>query len=151
MLSIRLQRVGRRNRPNYRVLVLDKKTSPKSNKYIEKVGFYDPILKTSKFDAERIKYWISKGAKTSDSLTNLLISEKILEGKKINVLPKKTVQKKEEKDVKDTEKKSEAKTEEKVEVEESNKEEKVEEKVEAEESNKEEKTEDSKKEGGGET
>ena len=94
MLSIRLQRVGRRNKPFYKIIVVEKTSGPKSGKFVEKVGFYDPIQKTRVINGERVKYWISVGAQVSDTLNNFLVSEKIIEGKKINVLPKKTVQKK---------------------------------------------------------
>jgi len=52
---------------------------------VEEVGFSDPVKKKRILKAERIKYWISKGAQPSDSLHNLLITEKIIEGKKIPV------------------------------------------------------------------
>ena len=94
MLSIRLQRVGRRNKPFYKIIVVEKTSGPKSGKFVEKVGFYDPIQKNRVINGERVKYWISVGAQVSDTLNNFLVSEKIIEGKKINVLPKKTVQKK---------------------------------------------------------
>lgn len=41
-------------------------------------------------DGERIKYWISNGAQVSDTVHNILVGQKIIEGKKINVLPKKS-------------------------------------------------------------
>lgn len=50
---------------------------------MEEVGSSDPVKKKKILNAERIKYWISKGAQPSDSIHNLLISEKIIEGKKI--------------------------------------------------------------------
>ncbi len=58
---------------------------------MEEVGFADPVKKKRTLNAERIKYWISKGAQPSDSIHNLLISEKIIEGKKIDVHNKKKV------------------------------------------------------------
>ena len=89
MLCIRLQRIGRRNDPAYRVVVVEKTVGPKSNSYVERVGSYDPVRKTKTFEKERITYWISQGAQVSDTVHNLLVSEKVIEGKKINVLPKK--------------------------------------------------------------
>lgn len=47
-------------------------------------------------NAERIKHWIGNGATVSDTVHNLLVTKKIIDGKKKNVLPKKTVEKKEE-------------------------------------------------------
>ncbi len=90
MLRIRLQRTGRKHEPTFRVVLTDSKNSTKSGKYLERLGSYDPRKENEVFDAERIKYWISKGAKPTDTLHNLLISKKIIEGKKRNVLPKKS-------------------------------------------------------------
>lgn len=90
MLKIRLQRTGRKHEPTFRVVLTDSKNSTKSGKYLEKLGSYDPRKENEVFDSERIKYWISKGAQPSDTLHNLLVSKKIIEGKKRNVLPKKS-------------------------------------------------------------
>ena len=61
-------------------------------------GVYDTRLKNTakQLEVEQIKHWMSKGAKLSLTLHNFLISQKVIEGKKLNALPKKTVQKKEE-------------------------------------------------------
>jgi len=95
---IRLQRVGRKNIPTFRVVLTDKRNSTKSGKYLEALGAYDPRQGgIRQFKADKIKYWLSQGAKPSGTLWNLLVSEKIIEGKKINVLPRKSPLKKEEK------------------------------------------------------
>ena len=97
MLMIRLQRVGRKNVPIFRVVLTDKRNSTKSGKYLEVLGNYDPRkdgIKT--LQGERIKDLISKGAQTTGTVHNLLLSEKIITGKKINVLPRKSPPKKEE-------------------------------------------------------
>jgi small subunit ribosomal protein S16 len=92
MLMIRLTRVGKKNQPAYRV-VLTEKTNPVRGKFQEILGNYNPRLKTKVFDAEKIKYWISKGAQLSPTVHNLLISEKIIEGKKVKAWhPKKKTQ-----------------------------------------------------------
>ena len=96
MLKIRLQRTGRTNDPSYRVVVTEHTNSPKSGRAVEKLGSYNPKSKDRVLDADRIKYWISKGAKASGTMHNMLISAGIISGKKVNVLPKKTVPKKEE-------------------------------------------------------
>lgn len=82
MLVIRLQRVGKKNQPSYRV-VLAEKTSPVKGKFIEILGNYNPRSKTKAFKKDRILYWTSKGAKTSPTVHNLLVSEKIVEGPKV--------------------------------------------------------------------
>ena len=96
MLKIRLQRTGRTNDPSYRVVVTEHTNGPKSGRAVEKLGSYNPKSKERILDADRIKYWLSKGAQASGTMHNMLISAGIISGKKINVLPKKTVAKKEE-------------------------------------------------------
>ena len=93
MLKIRLQRIGRKNDPAFRVVLTDSKNSTKSGKFLEILGTYNPKAKEAsmetKFNTDRIKHWLSKGAKLSDTMHNFLVHQKIIEGKKRNVLPKK--------------------------------------------------------------
>ena len=97
MLKIRLQRVGRKNIPAFRIVLTDSHNSTKSGKYLEVLGSYDPIKDVKEVKADRVKHWISVGAKLTPTLHNFLISKKIIEGKKINVLPRKSPIKPEEK------------------------------------------------------
>lgn len=90
MLKMRLQRIGRKNDASFRVIVTDSRRGPKSGKHIDILGSYNPKLNQATIDGEKAKVWISKGVQVSDTLHNLLINQKIIEGKKINVLPKKT-------------------------------------------------------------
>jgi small subunit ribosomal protein S16 len=88
MLKIRLQRVGRKHEPTFRLVLTDSKNSTKSGKLLEVLGNYDSRRgEKAVFDGEKIKYWMSKGAQPTGTVHNLLISKKIIEGKKINVLP----------------------------------------------------------------
>jgi len=91
MLMIRLQRTGRKHEPTFRVVLTDSKNGPKSGKYLKNLGWYDTRLKNSvdQLDIEQIKHWLSHGAKPSVTLHNFLVSKKIIEGKKVNALPKK--------------------------------------------------------------
>lgn len=89
MLKIRLQRVGKKNDPSFRAVLTDSKNSTKSGKFLEIVGTYNPKTKENNFKGDRIKYWMSKGAKLSDTLHNFLVHNKIIDGKKINVLSRK--------------------------------------------------------------
>jgi small subunit ribosomal protein S16 len=70
MVRIRMQRLGRRNRPFYRIAVAEKNTR-RNGPVIEQLGFYDPIAKDPakqlKLDHERVKFWIAKGAQPSDT------------------------------------------------------------------------------------
>ena len=88
MLTIRLTRKGKKNQPFFRVVVIDKRRSSKGGRAVEVLGYVDPLKKRKSFEKERILYWISKGAQPSPTVHNLLVSEKIIEGKKINVSKK---------------------------------------------------------------
>ena len=85
MLTIRFLRVGKKNQPAFRIVVTEKTNPPRGGRFLEVVGFYNPLTKERNLKQERIKYWISVGAKPSDRVHNLLISEKVIEGKKIPV------------------------------------------------------------------
>jgi small subunit ribosomal protein S16 len=89
MLMIRFQRIGRKNDPAFRMLVLEKTASPKAGTYVEQVGTYNPKTKAFSADADAIKGWIAKGAQVSPSLKNLLIRQGVLEGKKSAAVVKK--------------------------------------------------------------
>jgi small subunit ribosomal protein S16 len=93
MLIIRLQRTGRKHEPTFRVVLTDSKNGPKSGKYLKNLGWYDSRIKnkaTEQLDTEAIKHWVSKGAKLSDTMHNFLVAQKIIAGKKINALPRKS-------------------------------------------------------------
>ncbi len=96
MLMIRFQRIGRKNDAAFRIAVLEKASGPKAGKYVDLVGTYNPKTKAATFQVDRIKDWMKKGAQLSPSVQNLLINKGVIEGKKINVLPKKTPIKKPE-------------------------------------------------------
>jgi len=96
VLTIRLTRVGKKKDASFRVIVVDSKKKVKAGNYLEMLGSYDPRVNKADIKGERVKHWLSHGAKTSDTVHNLLISQKVIEGKKINVLPRKTVPKLEE-------------------------------------------------------
>lgn len=92
MLTIRLSRVGKKNKPLYRVIISEKHKDVYGDS-LEILGSYNPHTKELKINAERTKYWISKGAGMSETVNNLLIEKKIIEGKKVKAskarLPKK--------------------------------------------------------------
>ncbi len=94
MLKIRLQRIGRKNDPSFRVVLTDSKNSTKSGKFLEILGTYNPKQKVLNFKNEDIKAWISKGAQVSDTMHNFLVREKVIEGKKVNALSRKSPTKK---------------------------------------------------------
>lgn len=85
MLRIRLMRVGKINMPVYRVVVLPQRTSAKSGRFLEVLGNFDPARHEKKLKKDRIEYWLSKGAKPSNTVWNMMVSEGIIKGKKIAV------------------------------------------------------------------
>ncbi|MFC1663618.1 30S ribosomal protein S16 [Patescibacteria group bacterium] len=113
MLVIRFFRVGKKNQPSFKIVVTDKKNPPRSGRFVEEVGFYNPLTKEKKLKSERVKYWLSVGAKASPTVHNLLVLEKIIEGKKIDVHKKPKEKPVKEGKVKPSETLSEEKKEEK--------------------------------------
>jgi small subunit ribosomal protein S16 len=99
MLKIRLQRIGRKNDPSFRVVLTDSKNSTKSGRFLEILGTYNPKAGETKFEVDKIKKYVSQGAQLSDTMHNFLVHSKAIEGKKRNVLPMKkpTVKRKERK------------------------------------------------------
>ena len=96
MLKIRLQRIGRRNDPSYRVVVVDSTAAARKGNPVELLGTHDAIRKKTALNNERVLYWMSQGAQVSGTMHNILIKNGVIEGVKVNVLPKKRPVKKEE-------------------------------------------------------
>jgi len=72
--SIRLKRFGTTKRPYYRIVVMDSR-APRDGKTIEELGYYHPIETEDKqisFNAEKIRFWLDKGAKVSDTVRSIL-------------------------------------------------------------------------------
>jgi small subunit ribosomal protein S16 len=85
MLIIRLQRVGKKNQAYYRLVVAEKSKAA-SGKFLEILGSVNPHQKINQFKKERILHWIKNGAQTSDTVHNLFVKEKIIEGPKRKVV-----------------------------------------------------------------
>ena len=96
MLKIRLQKIGKKNSPSYRVVLVEHTTSPQG-KFIEILGTYNPRLKKKNFKKERIEYWLSKGAQPSATGFNLLVDEKIIDREKLMAWRAKKIKKEEPK------------------------------------------------------
>lgn len=94
MLVIRLLRIGKKNQPSFKIVVTKKTNPPRGGRSVEEVGFWNPLTKERILKKDRINYWLGVGAKPSPSIYNILISEKIIQDKKI---PKHKKSKKEEK------------------------------------------------------
>lgn len=92
MLTIRLSRVGKKNKPLYRVIISEKHKDVYGDS-LEILGSYNPHTKELKINAEKTKYWISKGAGMSNTVNNLLLEKKIIEGKKVKASKSRTPKK----------------------------------------------------------
>ena len=70
-VRIRMKRLGRKHRPYYRIVAIDSR-QPRDGRVIEELGTYDPMIKNTdervKLLPERIKYWVSVGARPSDNV-----------------------------------------------------------------------------------
>jgi small subunit ribosomal protein S16 len=91
MLTIRLQRTGKRNQPEFRI-VLAQKTAAASKKFVEVLGSYNPRNKQFALkDEARVKYWIAQHAELSPTIHNLFVAKSLLEAKKVRAfnVPKK--------------------------------------------------------------
>ena len=83
MLHIRLARVGKVKQPTYRLVISEKSRDP-WGRVLENLGNYNPRAKEKviDFNAERIKFYLERGAQASNTVHNLLVSQGIISGKK---------------------------------------------------------------------
>lgn len=84
MLSLRFQRVGKKHQPSFRLVVAEKR-SKLNGPPIERLGFYDPILKKYNLNKKRINYWLGVGAKPTTTVHNLLVKANIIVGPKVKI------------------------------------------------------------------
>ena len=115
MLKIRLSMGGAKKRPIYKIVVADSRF-PRDGRFIEKVGFFNPLLpKTKKervnLEVERIKHWISKGAKPTLRVSRILGEAQVYPMPPKGNNPQKAIPKKDRKKDKSEPKKEEPKKE----------------------------------------
>lgn len=84
-LKLRLARRGTKKRPFYHIVAADSHAA-RDGRYIEKLGIYDPLMgrteeKRVQFDAERVKHWLSKGAKPTDRVARFLTAQGLADWK----------------------------------------------------------------------
>ena len=101
MLKIRLSRGGTKKRPVYKVVVADSRRA-RDGRFIEKVGFFNPLLPKDKkervgLEAERIKYWLSEGAQPTTRVARILGENNIIPMPVNGNNPNKAIPKKERK------------------------------------------------------
>ncbi len=77
MLAIRLQRLGRKGYPVYRVAVQEAQRHPSSGRVVAYVGSYNPHTKEVRFDVEKIEKYLSTGAQPSPRVVKLLVEQKV--------------------------------------------------------------------------
>lgn len=77
MLAIRMQRVGRKGHPEYRVVVQDSALSPTSGRVVARLGHFNPHTKSTTLDKEKTAHYLGNGAQPSDRVVKLLVAEKI--------------------------------------------------------------------------
>ncbi|GKQ42581.1 30S ribosomal protein S16 [Companilactobacillus sp. RD055328] len=77
-VKIRMKRMGSKLKPFYRVVVADSR-APRDGRFIEEVGYYNPIKEDElKLDEEVIMDWLKKGAQPSDTVRNLLQKQGVM-------------------------------------------------------------------------
>ena len=114
MLKLRLSMGGTKKRPVYKIVVADSRF-PRDGRFIEKLGYFNPLLPKDKKDrvgleSERIKYWLSQGAKPTTRVARILGENKLIEMPAPGNNPNKAVPKKDRKKQEgETEKKEEKK------------------------------------------
>jgi len=92
MLTIRFARVGKKNKPQFKIMLQEHTIAP-GGKHVEILGSYDPHRKQAVLKEERIKYWVGQGVQLSDTVHNLFVSKGILASEKRKVkLPAKKVE-----------------------------------------------------------
>ena len=101
MLKLRLSRGGTKKRPVYKVVVADSRFA-RDGRFIEKVGFFNPLLPKDKkervgLEAERIKYWLGQGAKPTTRVARILGENELMPMPANGNNPQKAVPKKERK------------------------------------------------------
>ncbi|MEE0772027.1 MAG: 30S ribosomal protein S16 [Anaerovoracaceae bacterium] len=79
MVKIRLKRMGAHKKPFYRVVVADAR-APRDGRFIEEIGYYDPMKKPAdiKIDEEKAKKWLGNGAQPTDTVKRLFKTSGIL-------------------------------------------------------------------------
>lgn len=110
MLTIKLSKLGKKNKKVFRVIISEKGRDPYGNA-LEILGSYDQYHKDLRVKGDRINYWLSKGAQMTPTINNLLVGHEIIEGKKVVASKKGVVSEKRQNQLKskeDKKKKAEA-------------------------------------------
>ena len=82
MLTIKLAKVGKKNKKVFRILISEKARDP-YGKALEILGSYNPYNKELKVKTDRVKYWLSQGSTMTPSVNNLFVDKNIISGEKL--------------------------------------------------------------------
>ena len=101
MLKLRLSMGGTKKRPVYKIVVADSRF-PRDGRFIEKLGYYNPLLPKEKkerigLEAERIKYWLGQGAKPTTRVARILGEKELMPMPEKGNNPQKAIPKKDRK------------------------------------------------------
>lgn len=83
MLAIKLKQIGKKHQKTFRIVVAEKRS--KMSAVIDDLGFWNPHTNKFEVKKERVEHWLKNGAQPTDSVHNILINAKAIEGKKIPV------------------------------------------------------------------
>jgi len=84
MLTIRLARVGKKNKAQFQIVLQEHTVAP-GGRHVEVLGSHDPHQKKTTLKTERIQYWLGQGVQSSDTAYNLLVANKLIAGDKRKV------------------------------------------------------------------
>ena len=77
MLKLRLKRTGKKRSPSYRLVVMEN-TARRDGRPVEELGYYNPMTKNYKFDADKIKQWLNYGVQPTETVMSLLKKAEII-------------------------------------------------------------------------
>lgn len=77
MLKLRLKKIGKKNQPSYRLVIMENRTR-RDGRAIDQVGYYNPISKQLKIEAEKVIKWLKVGVQPTQTALNLLKKAKII-------------------------------------------------------------------------
>lgn len=81
MVKLRLQRIGKKNSPAFRIVAIQSSNKAKGE-VLEFLGNYNPFTKKVNITKDRVEYWLSQGAQPSETMKNLLIKQDMLKADK---------------------------------------------------------------------
>ncbi len=84
MLAIKLQRIGKKHQPSYRLVVAEKRSKLNAPP-VEDLGSYNPSIKKANFVSDRVFHWIKMGAQPTATVHNLLVKEGVLNAPKMKI------------------------------------------------------------------